>query len=542
MSAAVHPLRRGRGDDTPPHDLAAEEAVLGAGLLSAAALDAAVDEGLEAGHFYRERHGRVFGAMSDLRSRGVAVDLVTLVDELRDRGQLADVGGEAAVDSFAASVPAAGNARHYARIVRACAEDRQRRIAALRLIEDPRDPRAHEEMRAALDAPRGLHAAPQDWLAGAPMDPAAVELEPLSTVPGFPMVLPGAGVLIVGPTGGGRSSLVQVMEYDGAAQGVRTAYLGSEVTAGEFNARAADLAARRGDRVGAELREQLAHARYLDLAAVIGHAWRRPDQWVAEIVERFHGIIIDPLSAVAAALDLDFDQSNAEFVRFYDRIVQPLTAAGVFVILLDNVGHAQEARSRAKGASAKQDRVDLSFACKLRAQPVGLIVTASKVRSVRAPFHRGSSWVFDRDTQRIHATEGEPAAAGDEAPFRPTVLMERTSLAVEGNPGLTARALRDLVSGKNTAKALALELLVAEGYVEARPGDRYATHYSTRPYREISDTGPRGPLAVPGGSPEPPDGTGSLVPFLNRDQEPGTATRDSTANEMAREPRNGGTA
>ena len=119
------------------------------------------------------------------------------------------------------------------------------------------------------------------------MDPQAVAAEPLPTVPGFPFLHAGAGAVVVGPTGGGRSSLVQACAYDGSAHGVRTAYLGSEVTEGEFHARAADLANRRGDDIDDDLRAQLAAVRYLNLASTIVRAARRPKEWANEIVERF---------------------------------------------------------------------------------------------------------------------------------------------------------------------------------------------------------------------------------------------------------------
>lgn len=322
------------------------------------------------------------------------------------------------------------------------------------------------------------------WLAGAPMDPAAVAPEPLPTIPGFPYMHAGAGAVVVGPTGGGRSSLVQAGAYDAARSGLRVAYLGSEVTEGEFNARAADLATRRGDTIDSDLRGQLAEARYLSLASIVTHAWEHRDAWAHEMPRHYDGLVVDPLSAVASTLDLDFDKSNAEFVKFYDRLVQPLVNAGMFVVLLENVGHAQEARHRAKGASAKSDRADLTFSCALQSHPEqALIITAHKVRTIRAPFQRGTEWIFDRETQRIEPRErGEQPAA-----FRPTVLMERVSRALEAEPGLSRRALRAAVKGRNDAKELALDLLVAEEYAERRTEGQAVRHYSTRPFRDDED-------------------------------------------------------
>lgn len=355
-----------------------------------------------------------------------------------------------------------------------------------------------------------------DWLGGAAMDPCAVASEPVPALPGFPFMHAAAGAVMSGPTGAGRSSLVQACAYDASAHGVRVAYLGSEVTEEEFNARAADLAVRRGDDVDDELRARLSRVRYLNLTSVIAHAWQHPERWTEDVVDRFDLVVIDPLSPVASVLGLDFDKSNAEFVRFYDRFVQPIVSAGVAVLLLDNIGHALEARNRAKGASAKQDRADLTFSCKLKAQPVGLVVTAGKVRSVRAPFKRGDAWVFDRDTQRIHRDSGEDASTGGEH-FRPTVLMERVSRAIEADPGLTRRSLRAAVKGKHDAKELALDCLIAEGHVERDDDQRWPTHRSIHPFRADEDTGPQ---LAPDWPPPPEGATGPLAPAL-KGQGPG---------------------
>jgi hypothetical protein len=322
-----------------------------------------------------------------------------------------------------------------------------------------------------------------EWLAGRPMDPAAVSAEPLPTLPGFPFLHAGKGAVISGPTGRGRSSLVQACLYDAATLGLRCAYLGAEVTAEEFDARAAHLADVRGDEVEEALRRELSRVRYLNLASVVTRAWNDPDAWLAGA--QVYGVIaIDPLSSVASALDLDFDKSNAQFVAFYDRIVQPITAAGVAVVLIDNVGHSEEARSRAKGVSAKSDRADLTFSCKAISEPPALLMRCQKVRSVRAAFRVGDEWAFQRDTQRIgRHTAGSSSSPG----FRPTVYMERVSMVLEADPGLSKNAVRQSVQGKAAIVDLALELLVSESYVEIRERGQKACHFSRRPFREAAD-------------------------------------------------------
>ena len=102
----------------PPQNLEAEQSVLGAVLLSDTALPALIiDERLNPDDFYRESHGRIYQAMLDLHAHGEPVDALTLVEHLKQAGDLDNVGGAAAIELLAGSVPAVGNLRQYARIV-----------------------------------------------------------------------------------------------------------------------------------------------------------------------------------------------------------------------------------------------------------------------------------------------------------------------------------------------------------------------------------------------------------------------------------------
>jgi replicative DNA helicase len=104
---------------TPPHNLDAEQSVLGAILLSDRSLYALViEEGLRADDFYRERHGAIYDAMLALYNESEPVDTLTVIDRLRQSGKLEEIGGAAAVDELTGVVPSAGHARRYAQIVR----------------------------------------------------------------------------------------------------------------------------------------------------------------------------------------------------------------------------------------------------------------------------------------------------------------------------------------------------------------------------------------------------------------------------------------
>jgi replicative DNA helicase len=105
----------------PPQNQEAEVSVLGSILLSEQALDGIqIDVRLRPEHFYRPRHGLIFNAMLRLKDKAEPepVDVLTVCDELERAGQLEEVGGREYVHSLPNLVPAAANARHYARIVR----------------------------------------------------------------------------------------------------------------------------------------------------------------------------------------------------------------------------------------------------------------------------------------------------------------------------------------------------------------------------------------------------------------------------------------
>ncbi|MBV8396577.1 MAG: replicative DNA helicase, partial [Actinobacteria bacterium] len=100
----------------PPQNLDAEESVLGAMMLSAAAIEA-VSEIVDAGDFYRGSHAKIYLAAIELYQHGQPVDAITIADKLDEKGELADIGGKERIHELAALVPATSNARHYAKIV-----------------------------------------------------------------------------------------------------------------------------------------------------------------------------------------------------------------------------------------------------------------------------------------------------------------------------------------------------------------------------------------------------------------------------------------
>ncbi|PKR77413.1 replicative DNA helicase [Halalkalibacillus sediminis] len=103
-------------DRTPPHNIEAEQSVLGAVFLEPNAIVSA-SEILEADDFYRISHQRLFETMVRLTDKGEPIDLVTITTELSDLQILDEVGGVSYLTDIANSVPTAANIEYYARIV-----------------------------------------------------------------------------------------------------------------------------------------------------------------------------------------------------------------------------------------------------------------------------------------------------------------------------------------------------------------------------------------------------------------------------------------
>jgi replicative DNA helicase len=112
----IDPQRRRAAGRVPPHDLQAEESLLGAMMLSSGAIADAAGV-VTASDFYKPAHGHVYDAVHTLYASGRPVDSVTVADELRRANLLDAIGGPAVLAQIMASTPATTNAGRYAQIV-----------------------------------------------------------------------------------------------------------------------------------------------------------------------------------------------------------------------------------------------------------------------------------------------------------------------------------------------------------------------------------------------------------------------------------------
>lgn len=100
----------------PPQSLDAEQSTLGSMLLEKEAIYKGA-EILRPDDFYREAHRVIFEVVVHLANKGEPVDLITVSEELKQRGMLDKVGGVAYLTQLVNFVPTAANVEHYANIV-----------------------------------------------------------------------------------------------------------------------------------------------------------------------------------------------------------------------------------------------------------------------------------------------------------------------------------------------------------------------------------------------------------------------------------------
>src|ERR1700751_3790284 len=162
----------------PPHDVAAEQCVLGGMLLSKDAISDVIEVIRPADH-YRPAHQLVHEAILDLYSRGEPADAITVANELTRRAEIARVGGAPYLHTLISSVPTAANAGYYARIVRERAILRRLVEAGTRIVQfgyageadaDDLVDRAQAEVFAVTD-----HRASEDYHSLSEIMPGALD-------------------------------------------------------------------------------------------------------------------------------------------------------------------------------------------------------------------------------------------------------------------------------------------------------------------------------------------------------------------------------
>lgn len=137
-----------------PSDQEAERSVLGAILLDNDCLGPVFERLKSHDYFYRAQYAEIYDAIKTLYSGGIAVDVVTLMNELNRRGTLETVGGISALTDLSSAVFTAANLSHYLDILVESFKLRRLIAAGERTAQD--------SYAAALPSEEIIHQAEQD--------------------------------------------------------------------------------------------------------------------------------------------------------------------------------------------------------------------------------------------------------------------------------------------------------------------------------------------------------------------------------------------
>ncbi|MCK4314478.1 MAG: replicative DNA helicase, partial [Anaerolineae bacterium] len=121
-------------DKMIPHNIEAEEAVLGSLLIDPEALFR-VSPFLKGEDFYIQKNVWIYEAIFTLHERREPLDFVTLCDELERREQLAEIGGAAYITRLINAVPSAIHVEAYGHIVEQAAIRRRLISAASQIAQ-----------------------------------------------------------------------------------------------------------------------------------------------------------------------------------------------------------------------------------------------------------------------------------------------------------------------------------------------------------------------------------------------------------------------
>lgn len=134
--------------NVPPHNLEAEQSLLGALVIDPEGLTKIADI-LTPNDFYKEAHRLIYTAALDLYEQREPIDVLSLTNRLEEKNQMTSVGGRSYIMGLANIVPTASNINHYANIIQKRATLRRLQMAATEIAELIHQ--ADEDIQTTLD-------------------------------------------------------------------------------------------------------------------------------------------------------------------------------------------------------------------------------------------------------------------------------------------------------------------------------------------------------------------------------------------------------
>jgi len=140
---------------TPPHSVEAEQSVLGSLMLDERAWEAVAELLLDT-DFYRHDHRLIFRSIRHLVDQEQPIDVVTVAEELEERGQLEKVGGASYLSRLVDMTPSIDNCAAYAEIVRERSQQRALIEAASDIMQRAYEPEGDSSLTLISDAEKAI--------------------------------------------------------------------------------------------------------------------------------------------------------------------------------------------------------------------------------------------------------------------------------------------------------------------------------------------------------------------------------------------------
>jgi len=353
----------------PPHNIEAEQAVLGSMMMSAAAA-AEVSSVITPGDYYRPAHQAVHAAILALSGRGDPPDIIAVKDELERLGELRGNLDAPYLHTLIQAVPAAANAGYHARIVARHARSRKmiELAARLRQVGEASDPGDQAAALAAIEAGLAALAAPMPGMSSLPQP---VRLDELLAEPDEEIVYrvarlwPVDGrIVLVAQRKAGKTTLTGNLlrcladgdpllgRYEVTQPAGTIFHFDTEMSRAMLRRWLADQGIRGSGRIHVEmLRGRVGSFDILQPAVRA--------EWAAMIRGTGAGVVtFDCIGPVLAALGLN-ENDSSEVGRFLVAFEALLDQAGVAeAALAHHMGHAAE---RSRGASRLRDWPDAEW-------------------------------------------------------------------------------------------------------------------------------------------------------------------------------------
>jgi hypothetical protein len=463
-----------------PHDLAAEEALLGAALLSASALEVLATKVVPA-DFYKPAHRTVAKALIDAFEQGYPADIVTINDTITRNGELESIGGPETLLAIQMATPSTGNAARYAAIVHDQATLR-------RVIEA-----SQKASALALTKPFDVHAtveAAQTYMAEVAAQNGArsyssLEIPDMSSIVAGDVIQEQPSILTRADGQAlfysGKMHVLQAEPSSGKSwlalyAGLEVLNMGGSVVYIDYEDSGSGIV-NRLKALGADPTSIADRFQYIRPSGPMGTSERA--ELLAVLRKMNPDLIV--IDGVAEAISRDgFDEDrNSEVVKWVDQYPRWITQiSGASVVMIDHIAKDKDKGGRyARGAGHKLAAVDgASYQIKVlhafsrhHGGSVKLVVAKDRpgvfsVGETAAIVHIEPSG--DGAVVRMSVVKAVEPRPSDH--WKPTKIMEKMSIELERTKApLTSRLLLDMISAstKRSIASDALARLQAENFV-----------------------------------------------------------------------------